>query len=281
MEYLKSPINYTGNKYKILKQIVPLFPNNINTFVDVFGGSGTVMINVRAKHYIYNELSDWVYSMFNGFISNECDSIIDKVDSIIKEYQLSKTNAEGYLKLRNDYNNGRKDWVTLYVLCCYAFNSQGRFGNNGKFNMPFGKDRSCFSDRQRENIIRMKTIFESKNVKCTNQSFDNIDYSLLGENDFVYFDPPYYGSVAVYNEKNGWTETQEKKLSDMIDILNKNGVQFALSNNLKYGNPILNDLSERYNTIHLGSKYNNSSYHKKDKSGEDDEVLIVNYKINN
>ena len=45
MKYIKSPINYIGNKYKLISQIEPLFPRKINKFIDVFGGSGTVLIN--------------------------------------------------------------------------------------------------------------------------------------------------------------------------------------------------------------------------------------------
>ena len=33
--YLKSPLNYTGGKYKLLKQIVPMFPSNVEIFVDL------------------------------------------------------------------------------------------------------------------------------------------------------------------------------------------------------------------------------------------------------
>lgn len=36
--YYKNPFNYTGSKYKLLPQILPLFPSNIDTFVDLFGG---------------------------------------------------------------------------------------------------------------------------------------------------------------------------------------------------------------------------------------------------
>jgi site-specific DNA-adenine methylase len=39
--YIKSPLKYTGGKYKILKDIIPLLPQNINTFVDLFGGDIT------------------------------------------------------------------------------------------------------------------------------------------------------------------------------------------------------------------------------------------------
>ena len=37
-KYVKSPLNYTGGKYKILPQIMSKFPSNIGTFVDFFGG---------------------------------------------------------------------------------------------------------------------------------------------------------------------------------------------------------------------------------------------------
>lgn len=41
--YIQSPLNYTGGKYKLLNQLVPLFPKNINTFIDLFGGGGQHM----------------------------------------------------------------------------------------------------------------------------------------------------------------------------------------------------------------------------------------------
>ena len=38
-KYCESPIFYMGNKHKLLKQIIPLFPDECDTFVDLFGGS--------------------------------------------------------------------------------------------------------------------------------------------------------------------------------------------------------------------------------------------------
>lgn len=49
MKYFKSCLNYTGGKHKLLNQIVPLFPNKINNFVDLFCGGANVAINVNAK----------------------------------------------------------------------------------------------------------------------------------------------------------------------------------------------------------------------------------------
>ena len=42
--YIQSPLNYTGGKYKLLNQLVPLFPKNINTFIDLFGGGGATYV---------------------------------------------------------------------------------------------------------------------------------------------------------------------------------------------------------------------------------------------
>lgn len=46
---IKSPLNYTGSKYKLLSQLMPLFPKNISTFVDLFTGGGTVALNVDSQ----------------------------------------------------------------------------------------------------------------------------------------------------------------------------------------------------------------------------------------
>ena len=46
-ELIKSPLNYTGGKYKLLPQILPYFPNDINTFIDLFAGGCNVGINVK------------------------------------------------------------------------------------------------------------------------------------------------------------------------------------------------------------------------------------------
>lgn len=64
MKIFKSPIFYMGNKYKLLPQLLPLFPKNINRFYDLFGGSGCVSGNVEASMVIYNELNENICDLF-------------------------------------------------------------------------------------------------------------------------------------------------------------------------------------------------------------------------
>ena len=54
--YIKSPLNYTGGKYKLLPQIMSSFPSEgCNTFVDLFTGGLNVGVNVNAKTIYAND----------------------------------------------------------------------------------------------------------------------------------------------------------------------------------------------------------------------------------
>ena len=52
-ELIKSPMNYIGGKYKLLTQILSLFPSKINKFYDVFGGGANLSLNVDSEYVYY------------------------------------------------------------------------------------------------------------------------------------------------------------------------------------------------------------------------------------
>lgn len=276
-KYIKSPINYTGNKYKLISQIRPLFPKEINTFADIFSGSGTVLINTDAKSYIYNDLNPYVSSIFRGIVNEPIENILQKIELLIKEYDLSKSNKVGFEKLRNDYNHGKNDWITLYVLMCCSFNNQFRFNNKHEYNSSFGE--RCFSEKQKNHLYEIKDKI-GKDIIIWSKNFIDIDFSQFIEGDFIYFDPPYLNSVANYNDGKrgfeGWTEEHEKTLLEILDQLDSNNICFALSNNLKYDNSFFGKWKNKYNIHYLNGNYSNCNYQKKDKS-QDIEVLITNY----
>lgn len=65
--YIKSPMNYTGGKYKILNDIIPSFPSGIKNFVDLFAGGLNVGINVNAgfrKYYRCFEQSRCFFRLY-------------------------------------------------------------------------------------------------------------------------------------------------------------------------------------------------------------------------
>ncbi len=50
---IKSPVNYIGGKSKILHLVLPLFPKEINQFVDLFVGGWNVLSVLQiVKFYV-------------------------------------------------------------------------------------------------------------------------------------------------------------------------------------------------------------------------------------
>lgn len=283
MKYIKSPLNYTGGKYKLLNSLFEIFPNDINTFVDLFAGGFNVGINVDANTIICNDQISYLIELYRYLAETDIQSIIDQINQRIIEFNLTKQNADGYNALRERYNES-KDIVDFFVLTFYAFNHQIRFNNSQKFNTPFGKERSSYNSSIENNLIAFCHALKNKNIVFYNNDFLGVDLSKLGEQDLVYCDPPYLISTGFYNDgKRGfkdWTEVEEKQLLDLLDSLNCQGVKFALSNVLYHkglSNELLIEWSKKYKVYYLDKSYANCSYHFKEKNAKTVEVVITNF----
>ncbi len=281
MKYIKSPLNYTGGKYKILPSLFSKFPEEINTFIDLFGGGFNVGINVQAEKIVYNDHNPYLKDMFIYFKNNK--NTVNEIKSIISEFNLSETNQEGYLKLRERYNK-EKNILDLFTLTCYSFNHQIRFNSKHEFNTPFGKNRSSYNKNIEENLIEFIDALKMKNIEFYSNDFNFIrDYNFK-DNDIVYCDPPYLISNAAYNDgKRGfkdWGEKEEEELLNLLDYLNKQKVKFMLSNVLEHkgeNNPKLIDWSKKYKIHEIEKDYKNCNYHLKTKTNLTKEVIIYNY----
>ena len=285
--YIKSPMNYTGGKYKLLPQILPLFPSEIDTFVDLFTGGGNIAVNINnANRIIANDFETRIIEIYKTFQKYEIDELIETIELAIQRFGLTKENADSFNNFRTYYNKHIEDGysfimpVMLYVLICYSFNHQFRFNSKGEFNMPFGKNRSQWNNTMKKNLINFHKAITEKNIIFTNKDFTELKLDKLKPNDFVYCDPPYLITCATYNEKDGWNEQRERDLLNLLDNLNSRSVKFALSNVLfskGKTNDILIEWSKKYNVHHLDYTYQNCNYHTKDKESKPDEVLITNY----
>lgn len=235
--YIKSPLNYVGGKYKLLKQILPLFPKDICVFVDLFSGGANVGINVDAQRYIFNDMNSRINELFRELQTQDIEYILSCIQQKIQKYNLSKTNESGYLQFRNDYNKNPNP-IDLYTLSSFSYNYQFRFNNDMQFNNPFGRNRSSFSENMRDNLIRFSERLKSIDAEFKDGLFDEFDIKQLNKNDFVYMDPPYLITTGSYNDGNrgfkNWGVEQEKKLYDFILKLDKQGIKFALSNVLEH-----------------------------------------------
>jgi len=259
---IKSPLNYMGGKYKILNQILPLFPNEIDRFVDVFAGGYNVGINVNANRVYFNDNLIFLIEMYKAFKEKSLNEILEYLENRIKEYDLSATNEDGYKSIRKNYNE-QKEPLDLFILAAYSFNHQ----------------------------IRFNSKHEKSRNRIYPKSFENLDFSSLNSQDLVYFDPPYLITTGTYNDGKrgfkGWSQKEETTLLELLDFLSEKKVRFALSNVLEYkgnSNDILKNWIQKNKNItinYINSNYANSNYQKKSKDSQSSvEVLITNYKTN-
>ena len=294
---LKSPIFYMGNKYKLLPQLLPLFPKNINKFYDLFGGSGCVSGNVDAKNIIYNELNENIYDLFCMFENLGSTSIIQAVEGNIERFGLNREGTdvrqnipniketkeyynEKYLDFRDYYNKHQDNITDLYTLTFYSFSNLIRFNSKSEFNMPYGN--RCFCEKHKEQIIDWCDMLEHKNIIAFCSDYKNVlEQYMPNKNDFVYVDPPYYNTLAIYNEKRafgGWTIESDYELFDILEDLDMKGVKWGMSNvfvNKGNVNEHLIKWCEENNwyVYHLNKTY--SALGK--GNANSDEVYICNY----
>jgi len=281
---IKSPLNYIGGKSKLLKQIIPIFPKNINSFIDLFAGGCNVGLNVKAKQYYFNDNLVPLINMYETFLSSNTDDTIKYIKNRISELKLSKQNKQGYNQLRSEYNK-TKEPLDLFVLTCFSFNHQIRYNNKHEFNVPFGKDRSSFNIITETNLIQFIKKIKSINTNFSSLDFNEFNFNSLTSNDFVYCDPPYLITTGSYNDGKrgykGWTNKEETQLLEKLDKLHNNNIRFGLSNVIKHKdreNKILHQWiknNDNYFVTYLNMNYNNSNYQSKKTNSE--EVFITNY----
>lgn len=305
-EILPSPFNYSGGKYKLLPQILPLFPPHISKFIDLFCGGANVGINTNCENVIFYDNNTHLINLYNTLQKLDKAYIFDTIDKLIANYQLTRSselgyayyhsnspkglaavNKPGFEKLRIDFNNySYQDdfyYLMLYVLIIYSFNNQIRFNREGKFNLPVGK-------RDLNNKMRLKLSKFIDRLHQSQYSFVQQDFRLLAVDSlpadtFIYADPPYLITCASYNEQNSWSQSLEYDLLNLLDKVHRQGLKFALSNVIKNKgkeNEVLKAWlttnRSSYRIHYLQYNYANSNYHTKDRQPDSTtEVLITNY----
>ncbi len=298
IKQIRSPLFYTGDKYKLIPELKKYFPDKIDKFVEPFVGGGSVFLNIEANEFYENDIDKNIISI-HKYISSFANSedLLNILLSKIDEYEFScsykgktvpdelrkkyiktyfaKYNNESYKQLKEKYNNSdRTDIADLYLLLIYGFNRMLRFNQKGEFNLPVG------------NVDFNQNVFDSLTdyIKLTNKKnphWSNTDYKEflsninIKESDFIYLDPPYLITSSEYNKR--WNQNDDFELCNLLDAFDKKNIRFAMSNVIDYKgkeNTELLKWAEKYNIHSIKSNYIN--YHDNTiKTFR--EVLITNY----
>ena len=192
-------IKYPGSKYNYIDSLKSIFSNyqNITTFVDLFGGSASISLNVEYDKIIYNDIDKNIILIINSFINSEYDDLLEIYDYIENNYtHINEKNdiaKNEYYECRNYFNllyfNSNKNMLGLFyfVISAAAINSMFRTGPNG-FNQGYGYSKIRIIDKTEFYQLKQKLT----SLLIYNQNYSNVieKYKNI-ENALWFLDPPY------------------------------------------------------------------------------------------
>ena len=282
--YIDSVMNYTGSKFKLLDQILPLFDYTKLYFVDVFTGGGSIYTNVSDKYQkiIVNDIISDLIGIHQNLILG------DDIIQLTKELCPGKDNAPEFAKLRESYNQEPSP-EKLWALMLSSTNNMMRFNQKFKYNQTYGnRGWNSNTDKKVELFINHIRQFSEK-IKFTSKPFYELPVS--SDKIMFYCDPP-YGYVKTESGGIGrkqiseagynafWKTDDDIKLFEFLLEIDRMGSSFMISGVLNHGGKtswILDKLiSNGYFVKNLEFHYNKVS-----RSGdkETNEIIITNYKI--
>lgn len=300
MNVIRSPFFYVGDKYKLMPQLRQLMPDHIEAYIEPFVGGGSSFLNTRARQYRLNDIDRYVIQLHRelGKYAKDPDLLFTSLFSAVDSYGLScsyrninvseelkkqyvktyyaKYNKESYMQMRQDFNENQDNIILLYLLLIYGFNHMIRFNKSGKFNLPVG------------NVDFNQNVYQALNHylnfrKEHDIDFDNQDYMefmesiVIKSDDYVFLDPPYLISMSEYNKL--WNEEKEKELCQYLDLLNRKGIRFGITNLITHKGKINHtflEWSKKYLSYNIKSNY--ISFNDNTIKEDSREVFVTNFR---
>lgn len=266
-----NPFNWTGSKFRYLKNFLSALPKEDNLKVlDCFLGGGDLISKLPEDWTVKGV--DVIRPLIGLHTAIQNREIT--VEKVLAEFEvrgMSKTNHEAYLKLRQEYNT-QPTPEKLYLLMTNSFNNQMRFNNKGEFNMPFGKDRSSFNKSMQSKLANYQRALSTRDVTFECKSYEDED---LNDYDLLLVDPPYLNTVATYNEQGGWDKSKDIKLLEDLKKYNGKFIYFNQLVSKGVDNDHLIKWSKDYKVTTLSDTTENCNYQR--KGGLTVEVMITNF----
>ena len=266
-------LKWAGGKTQLLQQYQPLFPPQFKNYYEPFLGGGAVFFYLFKEHSsgFKAVLSDVNEELINMYCCVQTD-----VEALIKELESHhrKHNSEYYYKVRGQKNQKPvKKAARIIYLNKTCFNGLYRENSKGQFNVPIGRYKNptiCNAELLRADSQALQS------VKLEVRDFDQVLEEAKTDQDFVYFDPPYYplsntSQFTSYSRYN-FNEEDQFRLRDVFAELASRGVKVMLSNS---DCPFIRELYEEFpiHEVSAARSINSKGTHR----GKISEVVVTSY----
>ena len=280
----KAPFKWTGAKNRLWDDYKDTFfpPQDIDTFVDMFGGGGTISLWVRERYpnarIVLNDNNTELIQLYRCF-QDHYEEMLETYQDIVGRF-LDTPQEERkafYYGLREEYCH---DWESrphtenmgkLLFMLQTNFNGMWKFYKkcNMRYSTPPGTllQKAKFFDL--EKLHSFKRFLDT--VELRNGDFADLDVEAQGRTWF-YADPPYRASVVDYTA--GFTEGDQKRLCAFLREQGERG-HFVAESNRETGDGFWREHFPDFNLNFLTTKYTAG---RGTSVVQATEVLVANYK---
>lgn len=251
---MESFISWIGGKKILRKEIIKLFPKNIDRYIEVFGGAGWVLFGSdtsHAKFEVFNDINSDLINLYRC-VKYHCGELQRELEWFLQSREIfNMTREQIHLSGVTDIQRAAR----------YFYLIKNSFGSN---TTSFATAPSGF-------ISKIEYLFEIqkrlKRVVIENKSYEDLIQVYDRENALFYLDPPYVKTEKYY--KCDFCYNDHSKLSEVLKNIKG---KFILSYNY---DPLVLDLYKDYNITTVSRK--NSLKVAHDIREEYKEVIIKNY----
>lgn len=173
------------------------------TFVELFAGGAGLAFGLEPKFALLNDLNSRLIGVY--IAAAECQ--LERYPDALERYYEYR---DRFNQLVRSGHGGSVEAESLFLLLnkC-GYNGLIRFNRKGEFNVPKG----AYSKPHRYYDLPLGEYFwRMKFWQFCSLDFSNVT---LRRGDFVYADPPYYGTFTGYTGK-GFTEADQVRLVKML-----------------------------------------------------------------
>lgn len=279
---MKTFLRWPGNKSKYLKYIVPCIPQNYNTYIEPFLGSGALFLYLQPNKWIINDLNKDLISIWK-LVSKNPELIIKRFKKFEKQFvQLSNDDKLIYCRNITDKLNQKPDKsktedrsinILFMMYCCYMgqiYHKDKYYFNGLELNISAGNRYGFFEKTYYENILNVSQFLLRHTIY--NMDYKNI-LSKSRKGDFVFLDPPYIEKNVDYKFKYNKDEILNtdfiQELYRQVKLLDKKGVLWLMT---QADTPIIRQVFREY-TIKKFPVFRARTVSSKY------ELIIMNYKL--
>lgn len=287
---IKTPVSRVGNKTAILHILYAIFPLKYNRFIDVFGGSGSVLLGKPepSSFEVYNDFDKNLVNLFHcmkertmatirelGFChlnSREDFNALKKFfeheqfdDQYLEEelelikIMLSPPNVNEMIEMRKritwDYDVRRAAMFLKLLRFSYSSSCKSYASQPFDIRKLFGLIQEL--ERRMANVI------------VENQDFETLIKHYDRPDSFFYADPPYYSTEDMYDVGFGWDDHVRLR-----DTLKQIKGKFLLSYN---DCPQIRELYKDFSIFDFSRTHSMAQRYK--AGAEFKELLIGNYDL--